>query len=196
MKNVVLVKEAMKYNPVIVASTLTVLEAARLMKQHKIGNVIVVEKKQPIGILTESDILKKIVAENRKPDEVLVKDVMTTPVIIIDPYVSIETALTTMGKCNIRRLPVIENGELVGIITQKDISRISPVLHEISREWYSITSRDESHLKKQIYSGKCEDCGNLSPNLKSVEGRLLCEECIDELKYDENASDYEEKREE
>ena len=69
------------------------------------------------------------------------------------------------------------------MITQKDISRISPTLHEISREWYDISMRDDVHLKKQIFSGKCEDCASLSTNLKSVDGRLLCEDCIDELKY-------------
>ena len=184
MTHNVIVKEAMKYKPVMVKPTLTVLEAAKLMKKHKIGNVIVGEKKQPIGILTESDILKKVVAEGKKPSDVLVRDVMSTPIMVIDPYVTLEEAMKTMGKCNVRRLPVVENGELVGIITQKDISRISPILHEISREWYDITVRDESHIKRQIFSGKCEDCGTLSSNLKNVDGRLLCEDCIDALKYE------------
>ena len=180
----VIVKEVMKTNLAIIKPSMTVLEAAQLMKKRKIGNVIVVEKKQPIGILTESDILKKVVAEGKNAKDVLVKDVMSTPIIVIDPYVSLEEAMKTMGKCNVRRLPVIENNELIGIITQKDISMISPILHEISREWYDITVRDETHLKKQIFSGKCEDCGTLSANLKNIDGRLLCEDCIDALKYE------------
>jgi CBS domain-containing protein len=184
MKTDVLVKEAMKTKPVIVTPTISVFEAAKLMVQKKIGNVIVVEKKQPIGILTESDILKKIVAEGKNPSTIMVKDVMSTPIIVIDPYVTLEEALKTMGKCNIRRLPVVENGELIGIITQKDISRISPLLHEISREWYDIKVRDEAHMKRQIFSGKCEDCGTLSTHLKSIDGRLLCEYCVDGLKYE------------
>ena len=181
----VIVKEAMKTNLAMVKPKITVLEAAKLMKKRKIGNVIVVEKKQPVGILTESDILKKVVAEGKNAKDVLVKNVMSTPIIVIDPYVSLEEAMKTMGKCNVRRLPVIENNELIGIITQKDISIISPILHEISREWYDITVRDETHLKKQIFSGKCEDCGTLSANLKNIDGRLLCEDCIDSLKYEE-----------
>jgi CBS domain-containing protein len=181
----IIVKEAMKTNLAKVEPNMTVLDAAQLMKKRKIGNVLVVEKKQPIGILTESDILKKVVAEGKNAKDVLVKNVMSTPIIVIDPYVSLEEAMKTMGKCNVRRLPVIENNELIGIITQKDISMISPILHEISREWYDITVRDESHLKKQIFSGKCEDCGTLSANLKNIDGRLLCEDCIDALKYEE-----------
>lgn len=183
MKKAVIVKEAMKSNSVIVKPTITVLEAAKIMRKKKIGNVIVVEKKQPIGILTESDILKKIVAEGKNANEILVEEVMSTPIIVADPYISVEEAMKTMGKCNIRRLPVVENGELIGIITHKDISRISPVLNEIAREWYNIAKKDESHLRAQIFSGKCEDCGSLSTNLKNVDGRLLCESCMDELEY-------------
>lgn len=184
MTKEVIVKEAMKTNLVMVEPTTTVLEAAKRMKKNKIGNVLVVEKKQPVGILTESDILKKVVAEGKNASEVLVEEVMSTPVVVADPYISLEEAMKTMGKCNIRRLPVIENDELIGVITQKDISRISPVLHEISREWYDITVRDESYLKRQIFSGKCEDCNALSTTLRRVDGRLLCEDCIDALKYE------------
>jgi CBS domain-containing protein len=180
----VIVKEAMKTNLAIVQSDESVLLAAKLMKKRRLGNVIVVEKKQPVGILTESDILRKVVAEGKNPNDVKVKDVMSTPIIVVDPYITLEDAMKTMGKCNVRRLPVIEKDELIGVITQKDISIMSPVLHEISREWYDINVSDEAHLKKQIFSGKCEDCGTLSTNLKNVEGRLLCEDCIDALKYE------------
>lgn len=184
MSREVIVKEAMKTNLAIVEPDNTVLEAAKLMKKRKIGNVIVVEKKQPIGILTESDILKKVVAEGKNAKDVTVKTVMSTPIIVTEAYITLEEAINTMGKCSIRRLPVIEDGKLIGIITQKDISLISPILHEISREWYDITVRDETHYKKQIFSGKCEDCGTLSANLKNVDGRLLCDDCIDALKYE------------
>lgn len=182
-KGSVLVKEAMKANPVTVTPKTSVKEAAQLMKKKRIGNCIVVDDK-PVGIITESDILKKVVAEDKKASEVLVEEIMKTPLIVTDPYIDIEEAMKTMSKCNIRRLPVIENGELIGIITQKDILRLSPMLLEISREWSNIVGIDESHLKKQVFSGKCEDCGTLSTNLKNIDGRLLCEDCIDALKYE------------
>jgi len=181
----IIVKEAMKANPAFADHNLSVLEAAKIMKKRKIGNVIIVENDHPVGILTESDILKKVVAEGKNPKDVKVKSVMSTPIIVTDPYVSLEQAMKTMGKCNVRRLPVVEDSKLIGIITQKDISRISPILHEISREWYDITVRDETHFKKQIFSGKCEDCGTLSASLKNVDGRLLCDDCADALKYEE-----------
>lgn len=185
MTKEVLVKEAMKTNLAVVDPSMKVIDAAKLMKKRKIGNVIVVQNNQPIGILTESDIIKKIVAEGKNPAEITVKEVMSTPILIIDPYVTLEEAMKKMSKCNIRRLPVIENNTLIGIITLKDISRISPILHEISREWYDITMRDETFYKQQVFSGKCEDCSTLSANLRKIEGRLLCENCIDALKYEQ-----------
>ena len=185
MNQKVIVKEAMKTNPVVVTPSTSIFEVALLMKKHKTGTVIISEQEQPIGILTESDIIKKVVAEGKSPKGVTVKKVMTTPIIIIDPYLDIEDAMKTMGKCNIRRLPVIEEGKLIGIITSRDITRISPIVHEISKEWYDITRRDEAYVKSQIFSGKCEDCSTLSTNLKNVDGRLLCEDCIDTLHYNE-----------
>lgn len=182
-KGVVLVKEAMKTNPVTVKPKTSVKEAAELMKKKGIGNCIVVDEK-PLGIVTESDILKKVVAEDKKASEVLVEEIMMTPLIVTDPYIDIEEAMKIMSKCNIRRLPVIENGVLIGIITQKDVLRLSPMLLEITREWSGIVRKDESYLKKQVFSGKCEDCGTLSTNLRNIDGRLLCEDCTDALKYE------------
>ena len=179
-KGNVIVKEAMKSNPVTISPNTSVKEAAQIMKKRRIGNCIVVEDK-PIGIITESDIIKKVVAEDSKASEVSVAEIMKTPLIVVDPYVDIEEAMKTMSKCNIRRLPVIENGELIGIITYKDILKLSPMLLEISREWSSIVGVDESYLKKQVFSGKCEDCSTLSTNLRNIDGRLLCEDCVDEL---------------
>jgi CBS domain-containing protein len=180
----VLVKEVMKIKPVFVQPFTTVLEAARIMREKKIGNVIVAEVNHPIGILTESDILKKVVCEAKNPQDVTVEDVMSSPIIVTDPYITLQEALKIMGKCNIRRLPVIENNKLVGIITQRDISRLSPALTEIAHEWSNIETKDEEYLKRQMFSGKCEDCSTLSTNLKNIDGRPLCEDCIDGLKYE------------
>lgn len=184
MNNEVIVKEAMKTNIAVVEHKTSILEAAKLMKKRRIGSVIVLQEKHPIGILTESDILKKVVAEGKNPEVTTVAEIMTAPVLIIDPYVTLEKAMDKMGKCNIRRLPVVENNNLIGIITERDILRIAPVLHEISKNWHEITNRDETFYKQQIFSGKCEDCNILSASLKNIDGRLLCEDCIDALKYE------------
>ena len=184
MNKDVLVKEVMKTKPVIVQPFTSVLEAACIMKQNKIGNVIISEVTHPIGILTESDIIKKVVCEGKNARDLTVEEIMSSPIIIAEPYISLQEASKIMGKCNIRRLPIVENNELVGIITQRDILRLSPALTEIVHEWSTIDSKDEEYLQNQTFSGKCEDCNILSTSLKSVDGRLLCEDCIDGLKYE------------
>lgn len=180
----VLVKEVMKAKPVIVQPFTTVFEAARIMKEKKIGNVIISEMSHPIGIITESDIIKKVVSEGKNAQDIQVEEVMSSPLIVAEPYISLQEALKIMGKCNIRRLPIVENNELVGIITQRDISRLSPALTEIAHEWSNIEVKDNEYRQSQTFSGKCEDCNALSTSLKSVDGRLLCEDCIDGLKYE------------
>ena len=182
-KGHILVREAMKVNPLTVNPKTSVEEAAKIMRDTGIGNCIVVSKK-PVGIITESDIIKKVVAENLSPRKVYVEEIMSSPIIVVDPYSPLEEAMKTMGKCNIRRLPVVEKGRLIGIVTQKDISRISPILHEISREWYDISKVDKEYMEGRVYSGKCEDCGTLSTNLKNIDGRLVCEDCKDALEYE------------
>jgi CBS domain-containing protein len=184
MNKDVLVKEVMKTKPVIVQPFATVLEAARIMKDNKIGNVIISELDHPIGILTESDIIKKVVCEGKNPQEITVEEVMSSPIVIADPYITLQEALKIMGKCNIRRLPIVENNQLVGIITQRDISRLSPALTEIAYEWSGIDTKDKEYKQSQTFSGKCEDCNTLSTNLKNIDGRLLCDDCIDGLKYE------------
>jgi CBS domain-containing protein len=182
-KGRVIVKEAMRMKPVTVKPTDSVKQAALLMKEHKIGSCIVLLEK-PIGIVTESDIVRKVVSEGKNGKDIKVSEIMSAPLMVIDPYISLEEAAKTMGKCNIRRLPIIEKDELIGIITEKDITRISPILHEITKEWYDVSRRDEIHYKQQIFSGKCEDCSTLSSRLKNIDGRILCEDCIDALKYE------------
>lgn len=182
-KGNVFVREAMKTNPVTVTPLTSVKYAAILMTKHKIGNCIVVDKK-PIGIVTESDIIRKVVSLGKLPNAVRVSEIMTTPIMIIDPNTDLDDAMKMMGKCNIRRIPVVEKGKLLGIITIKDIIRLSPLLKEISEEWSFINPRDETYYKQQIFSGICEDCNTLSTNLRNVDGRLLCEDCIDALTYE------------
>lgn len=182
-KGRIIVREAMKTNPIIVTPLTSVQDTAALMTKNKIGNCIVVDKK-PIGIITESDIIRKVVSKGKVASKVNVTEIMTTPIIVIDPYMDLDEARKIMGKCNLRRLPVIENNELLGIITIKDIARLSPLLKEISEEWSFISPRDETYYKQQTFSGKCEDCATLSTNLRNVDGHILCEDCIDALKYE------------
>ena len=179
MKTDVTVKDVMSPHPISINFEAPISMAARKMKRKNVGSLIVTEKKKPVGIITESDILKKVVAED-KPSNTLVKDIMSSPLIGIDPKTGIEEAIKIMGKKKIRRLPIIENGNLVGMATQKDILNVSPMLLEVAREWASIAENNEiAYKKKTLLSGKCEGCGMLSNRLRNVDGILLCEYCAD-----------------
>lgn len=100
----------------------TVGSAAQLMIQHDIGSVVVVEGKSPVGIITERDITKLVVKGNdvlKKP----VKPLMSKPLVTAKPSMPVQDAFELMLKNKIRRLPILDNGNLNGIVTTQDIMR-------------------------------------------------------------------------
>ena len=101
----------------------SVSEAARIMDERAIGSVLIEENGRVIGIMTERDILRKIVAKGKNPDKVKVKDIMNDPVTTIDANEDILEASRIMDEKKIRRLIVVENGQIVGKITANSISR-------------------------------------------------------------------------
>ena len=177
MRRDLLVKEAMRTRILTCSPSDTVKKVAKCMRKNKVGSSIIMSKKKPIGIVTESDILEKVVAEGKDANKVRVEEIMSTPLITIDPYVTIEDAMKIMSKHNIRRLPVVDKGKLIGIVTEKDLFRISPTLIEISKEWSLIEGALPTASSQISMSGKCEGCGRLSTDLIEVDGRFLCEDC-------------------
>ena len=117
-----LVKEIM-HNITKLSFDTTISEAAELMDQKSIGSVLIEEDNKIIGIMTERDILRKIVAKGVNPDELRVKDVMNYPLITIDVNEHILEASKKLDKHNIRRLIITEKGEIVGKVTANSIAR-------------------------------------------------------------------------
>lgn len=177
MKRDILVKEAMRTKILTCSPSDNVRKVAKDMRKNRVGSSIVLSKNKAIGIVTESDILGKVVAEGRDANRTKVEEIMSTPIITIDPYITIEDAMKIMNKHSIRRLPVVERGKLVGIITERDLFRISPALLEISKEWSLIEGSIPAPSPQVSISGKCEGCGKLSTDLVEVDGRFLCEGC-------------------
>ena len=102
----------------------TITEVANVMAadENAEGYVIVLEKGKPVGIVTERDIVNKIVAQNMDPTKTNVSDIMSTPLITIDPDENLLTTSQLMQKNNVRKVVVIKNGIIYGVITAKDIS--------------------------------------------------------------------------
>ncbi len=172
------VSELVKREPITVEPGTTVNKAAKVMKDEGIGSLIVLEKNKPIGILTERDIVTKIVAEDKESKKIKVKDVMSAPLISVHPDLDIYEAARKMAALEIRRLPIIDEKKLMGMITETDLLRISPGLIEITREFVTMEAKKEERLRGGI-SGYCESCKAFSNNLRLMDGMLLCRECTD-----------------
>ncbi|AIC14587.1 CBS domain-containing protein [Nitrososphaera viennensis] len=102
----------------------SVLDVVGEMVKNKTGAIIILENGKPSGIITERDILKKVSAHNKKPKDVQAKNIMSSPLITVKAYDSVDTAAKAMTKNKIKRLPILEtDGSLVGMISATDIAK-------------------------------------------------------------------------
>jgi CBS domain-containing protein len=175
------VEEVMTKFPIIAKPDMTVHQAAKTMKAERVGSLVIVEDDTPIGIITERDLVDKVVAEGKVPSKVTVKEVMSTPLVTVGPNESVAEAARRMSTLKMRRLPVVFEGHLIGILTENDILRISPSLIEITREWAKIKGPGSTAgIGSRIASGYCENCRAFSSELRSKEGQMLCADCYDQ----------------
>ena len=105
----------------IISKEDTVRKAAQMMADNRIGSLIVVDGKKIVGIITERDMLTKVTAQGKPSDKVSVDDVMTSKVLTISPDSYLDDAVYIMMDRKIKKLPVVDAGELVGIVTSTDI---------------------------------------------------------------------------
>ncbi|GIU72898.1 MAG: hypothetical protein KatS3mg003_2377 [Candidatus Nitrosocaldaceae archaeon] len=115
------VHELMSKNVITIDDDKTAYDAAKIMAEKDIGTLVIVKDEKPIGIVTERDLVKRICAKDLKASEVIIKDIMSKPLVTIQPNMPIELAATLMAENRIRRLPVVKDEKLVGIITTADI---------------------------------------------------------------------------
>ncbi|MEM5801857.1 MAG: CBS domain-containing protein [Candidatus Aenigmatarchaeota archaeon] len=123
----VLVRNIMRREVVTAKPNITLKEASKVMTSLKIGSLVITQNDKIIGILTGTDILKAI-AENKDVDTTLAEEIMKKNVITIDADEKIETAANLMVENRIKKLPVVDNGKLVGIVSASDIIAIEPKL--------------------------------------------------------------------
>ncbi|HYB03750.1 MAG TPA: CBS domain-containing protein, partial [Nitrososphaerales archaeon] len=102
--------------------TKPMFECVKLMEEHNIGSVVVVDHESPVGIFTERDLVKMIAG--KKELNLKMSQVMSKPLTTISSTATLWDAISLMGRANIRRLPVIEKGKLVGIFTERDLFRL------------------------------------------------------------------------
>jgi CBS domain-containing protein len=129
------VKDFMTQGVLTIDSKRTVGEAAELMSQKEVGDVVVTEGESPRGIVTERDFVRRVIAK-RRPLDTKISDVMSTPLIMIEPDASLGEAARKMVNNRIRRLPVVERHKLVGILVVSDFAR------HLSKKTLSETMRE------------------------------------------------------
>jgi len=130
LAGLMLVRDAMTREPRVVRRDTSVQEVVATMNKFDISSIIVVEEKRPIGMITHKDIISKILQPRIPPEAVTAREVMTTPIVTIDENASIDEAARLMAKKRIKKLVVITDNQLVGIITSSDLVRVAPKLTE------------------------------------------------------------------
>jgi CBS domain-containing protein len=117
------VRDAMTENPRSIGASASVVEAARLMREEHIGSLLpITDDEQLVGMITDRDITTRVVAEAADPKMTLVGDVYSRDLISVKPDEDLEKALKLMARHQVRRLPVVDNGRLVGIVALADIA--------------------------------------------------------------------------
>lgn len=127
----------------------TVKEAADIMNKFEIGCLIAVRKGKAMGIITERDLLKRVVAEAKDANQTKVKDVMSSPLVVVEPGMDLEEAVKLMFQMKIKKLPVVDGKRLVGLVTLTDIARFQPQMIKILKQ-LAIRQAAPKSMKKVI----------------------------------------------
>jgi CBS domain-containing protein len=185
MNTGITVMDAMTKHPVTVEPSATVKACAEKMLEYSIGSLIVVEDEHIAGVLTEQDIIRKVVASGKAPESVLARNIMSTSVISISPDADIYDAIVKMRDSGIRHLPVTTEKQLIGFLTLKDVLKIEPDLFDLIVERFELREEEDKPVFGNAGTGQtpsgavtaCEACGVISDSLEEMFGSYLCEDC-------------------
>ncbi len=177
------VEEVMSKNPLTVCGDISIREGAKMLKDKGVSTLIIMEEGNPVGIVTDRDLVVKVIAGEVDPDKAKLRDIMSNPIVMIPHNENVADAAKVMSRRKIRKLPVVKNGKIVGILSENDIVKISPDLIALTREYSELYSNGISkEVETEYIAGKCEMCGQYSLRLISHEGMLICPECYDSLR--------------
>jgi len=143
------VEDVMVEEVVTIDEEATVKEAVGLMNRHEIGCLIALKKGKPSGILTERDLLSRVLAESKDPEKTKVSEVMSKPLVVGRPHMDVEDAARLMFKMKIKKLPVVEKGSLVGLMTLTDLVRVQPQMISILKK-LSVKELTPKRMKKVV----------------------------------------------
>lgn len=165
MKTGYKVMDAMTTKPVSINQDITLLDCARTMDEKHVGAVVVKDNEQSVGIVTEQDIVRKVVAKGINPLTEKAIDYMEKDLVTVSPDKDIYDALILMRDNNIRHLPVVEDNKMVGLLTIKDILKIEPQLFDIIVEKFEL--REESRKPTNANEDIPSELGRVNPSEKT-----------------------------
>jgi len=140
------VRDVMVREVITVDENTTVKEAVDTMNQFQVGSLIILERGKAKGIVTERDFLKRVIAEGKDVKTTKVKEIMTTPLVVVGPSTDLEEAVKLMFQSKIKKLAVVEANKLVGIVTLTDIARFQPQMIRMLKQ---LTTKQETPKSMQ-----------------------------------------------
>ncbi len=177
-ENVATAKDVMSKPVISIRENDNAMNAAKLMEKHKIGGIVIVNKSgKPLGIVTERDLATRVVAKGLQPKDVNVSSIMSRPIVTIDGETSIREVAKKMSRLEIRRLAVASKEDLQGIITSKDILRITPVMMDVLSERSRINANEPIRETSNL-AGYCDNCSEWSLSLSYHDGEFHCKDCL------------------
>ncbi len=178
MKTGYTVADAMTTKPITVNADMTVRDASRVMRDHDVGSLLVVDDGVLVGIILADDIVHRVTAEAKRAEETALRDIMTREIVDVAPKADIYDAMVIMREHDVMHLPVRdEQKKLVGFLTFKDVLKIEPTLFELMSEMAEISG---SHALRSHKDGYCEICGNYSSALTLSQGKHICAFCLED----------------
>lgn len=171
----VLVRDIMN-SPVITAGPNDhVVDIAMKMNEHNVGSIIITENEKPVGIVTDWDVVSKVIAKNSDPSSIEAGKVMQ-PIHTVEAGEGITEAARILRKYNIKRLGVVYKDRLAGIISSSDVIAVTPELVDVVSEKAAMI-RGEIGRPASAISGYCDECSEWSDLLMYSEGTFTCEVC-------------------
>ena len=117
------VQQLMTSDPCSIDVDKSVAYAAKMMRDENVGVAPIVEGDRLVGTVTDRDIVLRVIAEGKNPESTMVREIASTDLVTVEPQQNLDEALKLMAKHQVRRLPVVERGRLVGVVAQADVAR-------------------------------------------------------------------------
>ncbi len=159
MKTGYKVCDAMTKKPIIVPKETSIAECARIMHKENIGSLVIGAKQGLHGIITEQDLVRKVIALNLNVKKTPVAKIMVKQLFTVSPEIDLFDAIQLMSDYNIRHMPELARKRVIGYLTLKDILRIQPQLCELIIDKFSIKEEEHKPFYSKDDEDSCPMCG-------------------------------------